>query len=102
MATRINVTIFGESAGAMSVATLLSIPAARGLFHKAIAQSGAAHIGYSRERSAAVAKAFLDELGVALSPARRDYGILPCIGVGFVFGTYNRKLAGAFFGELYT
>ncbi len=58
-----NVTIFGESAGGMSVATLLSIPAGRGLFHNAIAQSGAADIGYSRERSANVGKAFLDELG---------------------------------------
>jgi para-nitrobenzyl esterase len=38
-----NVTIFGESAGAMSVGTLLGTPAAEGLFAKAIAQSGAAH-----------------------------------------------------------
>jgi len=37
-----NVTIIGESAGAMSVCTLLACPAARGLFHRAIAQSGAA------------------------------------------------------------
>jgi para-nitrobenzyl esterase len=37
-----NVTIFGESAGGMSVGTLLATPSARGLFHKAIAQSGAA------------------------------------------------------------
>jgi para-nitrobenzyl esterase len=37
-----NVTIFGESAGAMSVGTLLALPAAKGLFHKAILQSGAA------------------------------------------------------------
>src|SRR5262249_28613583 len=37
-----NVTIFGESAGAASVATLLGTPAARGLFTRAIAQSGAA------------------------------------------------------------
>lgn len=34
------VTIFGESAGAMSVATLLAMPLARGLFHRAIVQSG--------------------------------------------------------------
>jgi carboxylesterase type B len=34
-----NVTIFGESAGATSVATLLSMPRAEGLFHRAIAQS---------------------------------------------------------------
>jgi len=37
------VTIFGESAGTMSVATLLSMPRAKGLFHQAIVQSGTAH-----------------------------------------------------------
>jgi len=37
-----NVTIFGESAGAVSVCTLMASPLARGLFHRAIAQSGAA------------------------------------------------------------
>jgi para-nitrobenzyl esterase len=40
-----NVTIFGESAGAMSVSTLLGMPRARGLFGKVIAQSGAAQVG---------------------------------------------------------
>ncbi|KAF4439692.1 carboxylesterase 2 [Fusarium acutatum] len=35
-----SVTIFGESAGAMSVATLLAVPKAKGLFHRAIVQSG--------------------------------------------------------------
>jgi len=42
-----NVTIFGESAGAMSVGTLLSMPRAEGLFRRAIAQSGAAHHVFS-------------------------------------------------------
>ncbi|HTW35028.1 MAG TPA: carboxylesterase/lipase family protein [Rhizomicrobium sp.] len=59
-----NVTIFGESAGAMSVSALLASPAARGLFHKAIAQSGAAHIGHEPERSARVARALLEEMGL--------------------------------------
>lgn len=36
------VTIFGESAGSMSVSLLLSMERARGLFHRAIAQSGGA------------------------------------------------------------
>jgi para-nitrobenzyl esterase len=36
-----NVTIFGESAGSMAVSTLMASPVARGLFHKAIGQSGA-------------------------------------------------------------
>jgi carboxylesterase 2/para-nitrobenzyl esterase len=35
-----NVTIFGESAGGMSVGTLLAMPRARGLFRRAIVQSG--------------------------------------------------------------
>jgi para-nitrobenzyl esterase len=37
------VTVFGDSAGAMSVATLLAMPRAKGLFHRAIVQSGTAH-----------------------------------------------------------
>jgi para-nitrobenzyl esterase len=35
-----NVTIFGESAGSMSVCDLMTLPSAAGLFHRAIAQSG--------------------------------------------------------------
>lgn len=62
-----NITIFGESAGAMSVATLLSIPAARGLFQKAIVQSGAAHIGNDRERAAEIARALIAALGLEKS-----------------------------------
>ncbi|MBC6993739.1 carboxylesterase family protein [Neolewinella lacunae] len=40
-----NVTIFGESAGGVSVHSLLTIPAAKGLFHKAISQSGGGRDG---------------------------------------------------------
>jgi para-nitrobenzyl esterase len=36
-----SVTVVGESAGAISIATLFAMPAARGLFHRAIVQSGA-------------------------------------------------------------
>ncbi|HXC57002.1 MAG TPA: carboxylesterase/lipase family protein [Rhizomicrobium sp.] len=60
-----NVTIFGESAGGMSVGALLAAPAAKGLFHKAIAQSGASDIGHGREVSAKVARHVLDKLGTA-------------------------------------
>lgn len=38
-----NVTIFGESAGGMSVGTLLAMPRAEGLFRRAIIESGTAH-----------------------------------------------------------
>ena len=60
-----NVTIFGESAGGMSVGALLACPAARGLFHKAIPQSGASDIGYAREVSAKVGRMVLEKLGGA-------------------------------------
>jgi para-nitrobenzyl esterase len=59
-----NVTIFGESAGGMSVGTLLAAPAARGLFHRAVLQSGAMHNISSEERAAQVAESFLEVLGI--------------------------------------
>ncbi|RZK36577.1 MAG: carboxylesterase, partial [Hymenobacter sp.] len=40
-----NITIFGESAGGVSVQSLLTIPAAKGLFHKAIIESGGGRDG---------------------------------------------------------
>jgi para-nitrobenzyl esterase len=40
-----NVTIFGESAGGVSVHTLLTSPLSRGLLHKAISESGGARDG---------------------------------------------------------
>jgi para-nitrobenzyl esterase len=40
-----NVTIFGESAGGVSVQSLLTIPSAKGLFHKAIIESGGGRDG---------------------------------------------------------
>jgi len=58
------VTIFGESAGAMSVGTLLAVPAADGLFHRAILQSGAAEHVLSRDAATGYARKFLAELGV--------------------------------------
>jgi para-nitrobenzyl esterase len=59
-----NVTIFGESAGAMSVAMLLAMPKARGLFHRAILQSGAAHHVNSLEHAEKVAAMFLNILNI--------------------------------------
>ena len=60
-----NVTIFGESAGGMSVAVLLGMPAARGLFHRAIAQSGACQGLAGADDAAATAERLLAEVGGA-------------------------------------
>jgi para-nitrobenzyl esterase len=60
-----NVTIFGESAGAMSVGTLLSMPRAEGLFRRAIAQSGAAHQVLPAEAAQRIGRRLAGKLGVA-------------------------------------
>jgi para-nitrobenzyl esterase len=59
-----NVTVFGESAGAMSIGCLLAMPQARGLFHKAILQSGSNTVKYPDE-AIQVAESLLDILGVS-------------------------------------
>ena len=63
-----NVTIFGESAGGMSVGTLLGLPRARGLFHKAIPQSGACSTAATRESATFVAERYVSHLGVGRDP----------------------------------
>jgi para-nitrobenzyl esterase len=60
-----NVTIFGESAGGMSVGALLAMPSARGLFHKAIAQSGSCDTVSSVGRANRTAERVLSKLGVS-------------------------------------
>lgn len=60
-----NVTIFGESGGGGKVGTLMSMPAAKGLFHKAIIQSGTIVNVMTKEKSVAVGKALADELGLS-------------------------------------
>src|SRR5437763_2189142 len=57
-----NVTIFGESAGGMSVSTLLGMPMAKGLFAKAIAQSGGP-VGVLFEAGTTVAEDLAEALG---------------------------------------
>lgn len=61
-----NVTIFGESAGGMSVSTLLGVSAARGLFHRAIVQSGPPFT-HTAEEAAARAELLAEKLGVPLT-----------------------------------
>jgi len=65
------VTIFGESAGGMSVGTLLGTPAARGLFVRAIPQSGAAHNVHAPDDATRVAETLLATLGVERADAAR-------------------------------
>lgn len=59
-----NVTIFGESAGAGSVGTLLGTPAADGLYRRAILQSGAASFELPAATATRVAERVLKRAGV--------------------------------------
>jgi para-nitrobenzyl esterase len=58
-----NVTVFGESAGGMSVSALLAMPSARGLFHKAIVESGPPYT-HGANRAAEAAEDVVKELGL--------------------------------------
>jgi para-nitrobenzyl esterase len=70
-----NVTIFGESAGAFSVSTLLSMPRARGLFRRVIAQSGAGHHVISSATAQRVYQYLAEKLGVEAT--REAFAAMP-------------------------
>lgn len=59
-----NVTVFGESAGAGGVLSLLGMPTARGLFHRAVVQSGATDLLLDRDGATEVADALCRAAGV--------------------------------------
>jgi para-nitrobenzyl esterase len=59
-----NVTIFGQSGGGAKVSTLLAMPAAKGLFHRAVIESGASLRGIPREAANKSTEAFLAKVGL--------------------------------------
>jgi para-nitrobenzyl esterase len=59
-----NVTIFGQSGGGSKVTTLMAMPSAKGLFHRAIAQSGAQLRGATRDNATRAAEQFVAKLGL--------------------------------------
>jgi para-nitrobenzyl esterase len=70
-----NVTVFGESAGAMSIGTLLAMPRADGLFRRAILQSGAAHAVTPTATAQRIARDLAARLG--LPPTREAIAGVP-------------------------
>ncbi len=85
-----NVMIFGESGGGSKVSCLLAMPAAKGLFHSAVIQSGPRLRGLSREEATRTAEATLAELG--LNPSRAD--ALHTIPVGRLMAAQAAVIAG--------
>jgi len=58
------VTIFGQSGGGRKVATLMAMPAAAGLFHRAVIESGAILKLQTRDNAVRTTKILFDELGL--------------------------------------
>lgn len=85
------VTLAGESAGGGLVTTLLTVPAAAGLFHRAIAQSSPATSVFDRHRSRTVTEVFLERAGLDstadLLPALQAMPIGPLLRAAS--GTYD-------------
>jgi para-nitrobenzyl esterase len=69
------VTIFGESGGGGKVSTLMAMPSARGLFHRAIVQSGAAVRLRERDRAARLTESVLRTLGMTSADLGKLQGL---------------------------
>ena len=65
------VTIFGQSGGGAKVGTLMAMPSAQGLFHRAIVQSGSMLRALSQEKSRELAEAIVGELGLTAATIDR-------------------------------
>lgn len=59
-----NVTIFGQSGGGGKVSTLMAMPPAKGLFHRAICESASAITGIPKEEATKSAERYMARLGL--------------------------------------
>ncbi len=78
------VTVFGQSGGGRKVATLLAMPSAKGLFHRAIIESGATTKLVERDQAARVANELLAKLGLNKSQLRE----LQSVPLDRIMGAY--------------
>ena len=89
-----NVTVFGQSGGGAKIATLMAMPEAKGLFHKAITMSGQQVTASGPLHATARAEAFLAKLGDGVDPATAPVAALidalsasdPYLGGGVYMG----------------
>ncbi|MGH9740622.1 MAG: carboxylesterase/lipase family protein [Candidatus Acidiferrales bacterium] len=93
-----NVTIFGQSGGGGKVSTLMAMPPAKGLFHRAICESASAIEGVPKETATKEAAAYMAKLGLRANqvdelqklPAER---LVEAIGGGGAMGGPGLRLA---------
>jgi para-nitrobenzyl esterase len=95
-----NVTVFGESAGGMSTLALLATPSAKGLYHKAIVESGA---GWTAPRTLAdeekVGLAAMAKEGLPATATAADLRAIPADKVGAINGNYAPFIDGKLMTE---
>jgi para-nitrobenzyl esterase len=90
------VTLFGQSAGGMLVGTLLALPAARGLFQRAIALSGAARNVRDRALGTRIAERLLKRIGLTA----RDVNRIRDVPVEHLYRAGAELLVNSIDGEL--
>ena len=88
-----NVTLFGESGGGIKINALLSMPGAKGLFHRAIVESGSFLKSRTAEAAAEDTRKLLSVLGLGASPMR-ELLKLPPEKLLSAYGTATRGLGG--------
>lgn len=93
-----NVTIFGQSGGGGKVSTLMAMPPAKGLFHRAIVQSASAIRGVPKDEATHSAEKYMGVLG--LKPNQVDElqqlpaeKLLAAMGTGGAGGGAGLRLA---------
>lgn len=94
-----NVTVAGQSAGAVSISAMLAMPAARGLFQKAILQSGSAMAVQAPARANGVMESILADLGLAPHEAGR-LRVLPAAQLLEVQSRVTPRAAGVAYGPI--
>jgi para-nitrobenzyl esterase len=93
-----NVTIIGQSGGARKVSTLLTMPAAKGLFHRAVIMSGSALELVERDAAARVTRELIAQLGLA-KPTLADLQAVPLDRLMDAYFATVAKLNGERFGR---
>jgi para-nitrobenzyl esterase len=72
-----NITVFGESAGSMSIACLLVMPAAKGLFQKGIMESGVGSVAVPKAEANRVGEQFLKVSGIKKDDVKAMRALTP-------------------------
>ncbi|MCQ2000904.1 carboxylesterase/lipase family protein [Arthrobacter zhaoxinii] len=87
-----NVTVFGESAGGMSITALMCVPSAEGLFHRAFVQSSAPATAYGPGLPEKWAGTLMDLMGVREQDAPDALATLPAQRLVEAVGRLTRRV----------